>query len=543
MARSDGRRRRGRRPRRTAAGRPGTSSRPSASAARTIAASPSASAFDGESAQSVGPDPDWPTGRSSSRERARRAGTSAGTRSAAAGARSLATARTPARSRKRGGREPRLQLPGEVAWRTRARRRPPAGRRPRNASKTARRRDRRPPASRARHRARRRGAPGAAVTRSPRPSTSAQPPARKNGQSEPSDAAMAARASGVQEVGDAPCLERPVEGGRRVGRAARQAGGHRDPLLEADGERRERPIVAGGPDRPPGRRDGPQDEVLRLGPEVGRQARSRARPRGGGPRGPKAGPRASRSARSRGAITEWRAWKPSGRRPTTARVRLSLAGATRTTGVTRPARGGHGRAPLRAAAADPPGSGRARREARSTPPPPASGDGDRRRCPASASAAAIVAGSIGSWRGRTLWSILRRSRKPAWTRRQRSSSIAAGRRPRASGARTSRASTADSTSGAGSNASRGTRRTIVGAGVVLDEDRQVAHRARRRRDPLRHLALDHEDAALGARPRLAAEQPVEDRAGDVVRAGWPRRRTAAPRGPPGPRRGRRPRRA
>ena len=136
--------------------------------------------------------------------------------------------------------------------------------------------------------------------------------------------------------------------------------------------------------------------------------------------------------------------------------------------------------------------------------------------PTSASAAAIVAGSIGSCRGSTLWSILRRSRNPAWTRRHRSSSMAGGRRPGASGARTSRASTADSTSGAGSNASRGTRRTMRRDGVVLDEDREVAHRAGRRGDPLRHLALDHEDAALRARPRLAAEQPVEHRARHVV---------------------------
>ena len=52
-------------------------------------------------------------------------------------------------------------------------------------------------------------------------------------------------------------------------------------------------------------------------------------------------------------------------------------------------------------------------------------------------------------------------------------------------------------------------------GVVLDEDRQVAHAARRRRDTLGHLALDHDDETL--RPRLVTEQVVHHRAGDVVR--------------------------
>ncbi len=40
--------------------------------------------------------------------------------------------------------------------------------------------------------------------------------------------------------------------------------------------------------------------------------------------------------------------------------------------------------------------------------------------------------------------------------------MAGGSRPAAAASRTSRARIADSTSGAGSNASRGTRRTIVG---------------------------------------------------------------------------------
>src|SRR5207249_790217 len=52
-----------------------------------------------------------------------------------------------------------------------------------------------------------------------------------------------------------------------------------------------------------------------------------------------------------------------------------------------------------------------------------------------------------------------------------------------------------------------------GAGVVLDEYRQVAHLAGAGRDPFGDLALDHQDEAL--RPRTFAEQGMQDRAGDV----------------------------
>ena len=52
-------------------------------------------------------------------------------------------------------------------------------------------------------------------------------------------------------------------------------------------------------------------------------------------------------------------------------------------------------------------------------------------------------------------------------------------------------------------------------GVVLDEDRQVAHLPGRRRDPLGDLALDHQHEPV--RPRRRAEQRVQDRARDVVR--------------------------
>ena len=51
--------------------------------------------------------------------------------------------------------------------------------------------------------------------------------------------------------------------------------------------------------------------------------------------------------------------------------------------------------------------------------------------------------------------------------------------------------------------------------MVLDEDRQIAHRAGRRRDPLCDLALDHQDEPV-RRPRKL-QQPVQGRARDVVR--------------------------
>ena len=77
--------------------------------------------------------------------------------------------------------------------------------------------------------------------------------------------------------------------------------------------------------------------------------------------------------------------------------------------------------------------------------------------------------------------------------------------------------------------------------VVLDEHREVAHRARRRRDPLRDLGLDHEDEPR--RTRLAAERDVEDGARDVVRDVRDERPRRPPRSRRVPRRGSRPRRA
>ena len=109
-------------------------------------------------------------------------------------------------------------------------------------------------------------------------------------------------------------------------------------------------------------------------------------------RSPVASARLSRSASPSGANTEWRLWYPSSRRATTERVRLSLAGAIRTTGARRRV-GSDGRIANGPAAgvghvrlADhgcPGGSARAPRATRATPRPRASADGDPGRCPPS----------------------------------------------------------------------------------------------------------------------------------------------------------------
>ena len=157
-------------------------------------------------------------------------------------------------------------------------------------------------------------------------------------------------------------------------------------------------------------------------------------------------------------------------------------------------------------------AGRGPRRAPSRPRPRASAVADRERCrrPA-AQPRCVPARAIGSWRGRTLWSILRRSRKPAWTTRQSRSSPSASRRR----ARVRPTSTAESTSGAGSKADAGTTWRMRDVSVVLDEDREVAHATRRRRDALGDLALDHQHEAVG--PRLVTQDVVQDRARDVVR--------------------------
>ena len=167
-----------------------------------------------------------------------------------------------------------------------------------------RRRPRRPRAWRCRRRASRaavrggrrrrahRAASRAGVTRSPRPSTSAGPPARKNGTSEPSSAAIRWRVSASSV--HAPGLERGVHGGRRVGRAAGEPRRDGDALVEARGERRQRlPAPDGGRPRAGGRRRS------RAGRGCPRRARGRSRRRGACPACRAAGPRARGGPRGR----------------------------------------------------------------------------------------------------------------------------------------------------------------------------------------------------------------------------------------------------
>ena len=340
-----------------------------------------------------------------------------------------------------------------------------------------------------------------------------------------------------------PGLERAVERRRGVAAAPAEAGRDGDPLVEPHGQGRSGPAAGpagpprsdpAGADRPARLGDRPQDEVVGGRPGVvaldvegvaSRPARRAS---------------VSTSARSSGTMTEWSSWKPSGRRPTTASVRLSLAGASRTTGARRRAAsgapGGRSRSAGRRRPTSPSASAsliarrtvRWRRPRRSGPIGPSAA---RRRqplpdreglrppvgaMPAAASAASTRAGAIGSCRGQHVVDHLAPLAERRLDEPPQLVVLVRRRAPRAApSAAGSRTMTADSTLGSGSNAPGGTRNAIRTAGVVLDEDRQVAHRAGRRGDPLGHLALDHEHGPV--RARRLAEQPVEDRARHVVR--------------------------
>ena len=347
---------------------------------------------------------------------------------------------------------------------------------------------------------------GSGWTLSPRPSTSAGPPARKNGTSEPSPA-RAGRRLRRESV-------RPTRPGRRP-----------RPRPRRSCRRRARPR------RGSASRGGPRGAAAGRGPEPLRPAARRAatiarrtRLSGGG-----AGSRPGR----RGACP-WRPRRSAGGESRSAERR---AGPSRVEGVeaVRPAshdgegqvelgRGDAGRRREAAGGSSRPSSARRpRRSAGSGPSAPRSAShsptAERLGPPVAGDRRAVErgrdsAGTTGSCRASTLWSILRRSRKPAWTSRQRSSSVAGRRRP-ASAGRTLEDQDGRLHLGRGLEGLPRHPANDPGGGVVLDEDGQVAHAARRRGDPLGDLALDHQHAALGAR-RLA-EQPVEDRAGDVVR--------------------------
>ena len=117
--------------------------------------------------------------------------------------------------------------------------------------------------------------------------------------------------------------------------------------------------------------------------------------------------------------------------------------------------------------------------------------------PQASRAATTRSPGIGSCRTRTLWSILRRSRKPAWTMRQRWSS-AVGVQPVVEGVRL--AGPARRTPPrARARTRRAARGTPPGqrAWYWTKTERYLMPPGRRC-DPLRDLALDHQHQALGA---------------------------------------------
>ena len=251
-----------------------------------------------------------------------------GTTSAAAGSRSLADGEDAGPGDEVGGGQPGPQLLGEVG-----RRQPDAPRRQRPGARRRRRRRRGVETAQdgrdEQRRRARRGGRGAArpARRDPRrgPGRRRGRTARPSRAGRPRHAARSASSSAPQ-ASSAPSIvaaasdEPPARPGR-----------DRDPLLEPRGEggrgaRAARPAATDGR---AGRGDRAEHEV------VGRRAGVEARRRGACPRGRRPA-RGSAGRRGRAART------PSGgrgsrrrRRPTTARVRLSLAGARRTTGCRR----------------------------------------------------------------------------------------------------------------------------------------------------------------------------------------------------------------
>ena len=344
---------------------------------------------------------------------------------------------------------------------------------------------------------------GSGERRSPRPSTSAGPPARKNGTSEPSSAASRWRALGDPASRPRPRARRrrprrrPTSrrrGPRRPGcasrggrRAAGAARGVPTPAARRDGPRRW-PAGRGCPRAAPGRtpstwrvsvaarrRDRDREAVREVDRDhdavevvepVGAGAEDRERQVDLGRREPDDGLEAARRDRCIATLS----------------VGLGDVAEGLGEGEPLPHRDGLG-----------PAVARRCRTRRGRPPRARAGAaaGGRGRCGASC-------GARGS---------------PAWTRRHRCSSASASRRSSV----VVRLEDEDR----GLHLGRGLEgvprdpERDPGPGVVLEEDREVAHLAGRRRDPLGDLALDHQHQPPG--PRRLAQEPVQDRARDVVR--------------------------
>ena len=335
----------------------------------------------------------------------------------------------------------------------------------------------------------------------PDPRRAPAPPARKNGTSEPSPAATRAAGRGSSSAPHAS----------RAPSSAAAASADPPPRPAATGMRFSSRAASGGvgraarplPDGLPRRRDRPQDRGCPAPvPCPGR--RHAACPRG------RRAARLRRSARASGTNTECRSWKPSARRPRTASVRLSLAGARRRT---RPASVPalmvrHSRRPRRSSAIGP--SVSRRRSHSST----ASVCGRRSRAIPAAARAAIHAPRVDGELPRQDVAEHLAALAEARLDEPPQAVLLAGRR---AGVAVVRLHDDDR------RLDRRRRLECAGRdlegdphpGVVLHEHGQVAHLPGRRGDPLGDLALDHQDEAL--RARRLAEQAVQDRAGDVVR--------------------------
>ena len=339
--------------------------------------------------------------------------------------------------------------------------------------------------------------PRSGATRSPRPSTSAGPPARKNGTSEPSRAATRAAGVGV-ELG-APGLERAVD--------AAAASDEPPARPAATGIRfSSRAASAGAGPGPPGQ---PPPTAARAAASARSTRLSAGRPgvearRRGACRACAAGRREAEPV-GEGERHEDRVEvvEAVGAPPDDGQGQVELGRREpddRGEAAERVRTVGHAVA-VRLARPRPSGADRAERLAQGQPLPDREGlrppvrvdagrrEGRRRPAPA----------STGSWRDRTLWSILRRSRKRGLDQPPQLV-LVVGVEPVVGVVRLDdddrRLDRRLRLEGGGRDAERD-----PDPGVVLHEDRQVAHLPGRRRDPLGDLALDHEHEPLRPRRR------------------------------------------